>query len=248
MSTSYQQSSVHSLRSSKAGATERAVSVTSGALLMLPIFSKRSALRWTAAAAGGALIYCGMSGTRAATHWTPSHNGVVAKQRFRRSLTINKSAEELFKLWRNTDVLTRVMQPFGELTTIGPDHLRWCLNLRFAPQIEIEALLAEERPNELVHWRTTPISAFQIDEYMRFKPAPNGLGTEATLEYEIDFSHLPAGEMLRSISSFFERGARTAAEKILRNFKSYAETGEVPTLDRNPSARVHKGYRRGDLV
>lgn len=248
MSTSFQQSSIHSPSAPRASATERAFSVTSGALLMLPIFGKRSTLRWTAAAAGGALIYCGMSGTRATSRLTAAKNGASSKQYIKRSITIDKSAGELFTLWRNTDVLTRVIQPFGELTAIGPDHLRWCLDLGFGPKIEFEALVTDERPNELVHWRTTPASMFQVDEYMRFRPAPNGLGTEATLEYEVDFSRVPAGEILHAISSFFERAPRTVAEKILRNFKSYAETGEIPTLDRNPSARNHKGYRKGDLV
>lgn len=83
---------------------------------------------------------------------------------------------------------------------------------------------------------------------MRFRPAPNGIGTEATLSYDINFSNVPAGPMLRSITSFFERAPSSAIRKILYNFKSFAEAGEIPTLTRNPSARAAKTNGKGDLV
>lgn len=224
---------------------ERVLNLTSGALLMLPVLGKRSALRWTAAAAGGALIYCGISGTRSASRLMAPGASATSKQRFRQSITIGRSPSELFALWRNPDTLERIRLPFEQLTVLGSDHVRWRMNLP-AGSMEIEALLVEERPGELVHWRSTSSGPLQVDERMRFKPAPQDLGTEATLDYEVDFSRMPAGELLRSIASYFQRVPRSALKKVLDNFKSLAETGEVPTLERNPSARAANGHGKAN--
>lgn len=226
---------------------ERVLNLTSGALLMLPVLGKRSTLRWTAAAAGGALIYCGLSGTRSASRlMAPAANG-NSKQRIRQSVTIGRSAGDVYNLWRNPDTLEKVKLPFQELKILGSDHLRWTMKLP-AGSMEIEALLVEERPGELVHWRSTSSAPIQVNERMRFKPAPQDRGTEATLDYELDFSRMPAGELLRSAASFFHKVPQSAVKKVLENFKSLAETGEVPTLKRNPSARAANGHAKGDWI
>lgn len=253
MQTLSEQSTSGSQSHDTAEPAERVLNLTSGALLMLPVLGKRSALRWTAAAAGGALIYCGISGTRSASRLMPPGATATSKQRIRQSVTIGRSASELFALWRNTDTLEKIRLPFEQLTVLGSDHVRWKMNLPVG-SIEIEALLVEERPGELVHWRSTSSGPFQVDERMRFKPAPQDLGTEATLDYEVDFSRMPAGELLRSVSSVFQRAPRSAVKKVLENFKSLAETGEVPTLERNPSARAANGngkangHGKGDWI
>jgi uncharacterized membrane protein len=246
MQTLVEQFSIEPYSHSKAAPAERAISVTSGALLLLPVVGKRSALRWTAAAAGGALIYYGLSGAHVASHLVPV-NPAAAKHTTRQSITIAKPAAELFTMWRNPDVLARVKPRFTELTAFGPDHLRWTINLPVG-SLEIEAILVEERPAELVHWRSTSASTLQVDERMRFRPAPRQMGTEATLEYQIDFSRVPAGRTLRAIADFFDRAPQVTLRKVLENFKSLAETGEIPTLERNPSARADKHDGKGDLI
>lgn len=55
-----------------------------------------------------------------------------------------------------------------------------------------------------------------------FRPAPQELGTEVTLALRLDGPDLAAG---------------ATAHKALRRAKALAETGEVPTLAHNPSAR-----------
>jgi hypothetical protein len=66
---------------------------------------------------------------------------------------------------------------------------------------------------------------------VRFRPAPQGRGTEVLLRLDA-----PAGGTLGFVPS-------AVAGKALRNFKSLVETGEIPTLKRNPSGRG-----RGDTV
>jgi hypothetical protein len=61
----------------------------------------------------------------------------------------------------------------------------------------------------------------ELQGTLAFRPAPVGWGTVVTLK----------------IDGPDDKAGRVAADKLLRQLKSFAETGEVPTTDRNPSAR-----------
>lgn len=245
MSTLLHDSFDTSTAEQKAGPAERALSVVSGSLLLLPLAGKRSAWRWTAAAAGGALIFTGLSGTRTASRLVS--NKLPTVERLRQSITIGKDAQELHRLWRDPDAMTRIIHPLGEVTPFGSEHVRWCIRFPFG-KLESEAVLAEDIPGKVVHWKSGPGSRVQIDEYMHFSAAPHGLGTVASLEYEIDFSPIPAGEAVRYLTTLVEQAPRSAIRKVLHNYKSLAETGEIPTLERNPSARSGRNGHKGDLV
>jgi len=224
---------------------ERVACVVTGTVLLLPLLHRRSLWRYGAAATGSALIYNGISG-RVNTTGHLASKGESAPQRVHQSITIGRSAEELSSMWRSPDVIARVMQPFGEVEILGTDHLRWTLSF-LDKKIAVECILADERPGELVHWKSLPTTGFRFDEYMCLKPAPQERGTEVTLAYEVDLSNIPTGATLRYLTVFFEGVAHTAIRKVLHNFKSLAETREIPTLERNPSAR-NNGKSNGDLI
>jgi uncharacterized membrane protein len=67
-----------------------------------------------------------------------------------------------------------------------------------------------------------------------FRAAPAGWGTEVALH--LDFG-VPGGALGRAVVDHLPMAPRLAAERALRRFKSLVETGEMPTLDRNVSAR-----------
>lgn len=237
----------------RSGSAERAITIASGALLLAPVLRKRSIISWTAAAAGGALIYDGVSGACAVSHKLGLSPDSPATQRVHQSITIGKDAAELYALWRNPDTFTRLMRPYADITATGENHLRWSIPLPIGPPISGDAVMVEEHPNEMVHWSTMPDDALQINEWFRLSPAPQNRGTEVTLEYLVDFSRVPGGRAIRAISSFFDKTPRIIIGKILHSFKALAETGEIPTLERNPSARSQNESQvnnrwRGDLV
>jgi uncharacterized membrane protein len=253
MPKSHSNGNGRSQTSQRSGATERAITIASGALLLAPVLRKRSIISWTAAAAGGALLYDGVSGTCAVSHKLGLSAGSPATQRIRQSITIGKDAAELYKLWRSPDTITRLVRPWADIDIAGENHIRWSISLPIGPAISGEALMVEERPNEMVHWATMPDDGLQINEWFHLNPAPQNRGSEVTLEYLVDFSRITGGRTIRAISSFFEKTPRMVIGKLLHNFKALAETGEIPTLERNPSARSQNESQvnnrwRGDLV
>lgn len=237
----------------RSSTAERAVEIASGALLLAPVLRKRSIISWTAAAAGGALIYDGVSGACAVSHKLGLSAGSPATQRIHQSITIGKDSAELYALWRNPDTMTRLMRPWADIDIAGENHIRWSVPLPVGPAISGEAIMVDDRPNEMVHWSTMPDDALQINEWFHLNPAPQNRGTEVTLEYLVDFSRLHGGRTIRSISSFFDKAPHMIIGKVLHNFKALAETGEIPTLERNSSARSQDESQvnnrwRGDLV
>lgn len=226
--------------------TERVISIGAGVLLILPVLKGRSTGRWLAAAAGGVLIYKGASNSLNVTDRFRTKAAASGPKSLRQSVTIGKDAETLSRLWRDPDALSRVMQPFGHVRPIETNRLSWTINLPTGP-LQAEAELVEERPGELVHWRSTPARLIRIDEFMRFRPAPQGQGTEATLEYHISTDPGLVGKSVRIAASLFDGLERGIIRKILHNLKSLAETGEIPTLERNPSGRANNN-RKGDLL
>lgn len=239
--------------SQRSGTAERAITIASGALLLAPVFRKRSIISWAAATAGGALIYDGVSGSCAVSHKLGLSPDSPRTQRLKHSITIGKDSTELYNLWRKPDTFTMLMRPFADVEPIGENHVKWSIAMPMGQKLRGEAIMVENRPGEMVHWSTLPDAGLRIDEWFRLKPAPQNRGTEVSLEYLVDFARVPGGGMLRAITSFFGKSPCMLLSKVLHNFKSLAETGEVPTLERNPSGRAQSealgnNQWRGDLL
>lgn len=232
------------------GVTERIGSAAAGALLLLPLLKTRSAWACTGAAAGALLLYRGVTGH------SPIYQALKVDRstpdepvRATASVTVGKSAQELYKLWQQPEVFAAVMRDFATLTPLDNDHARWTVHLPAGKTLAWETEVVEERRNELFAWQTVPGAAIPQSGKLHLRPAiPADRGTVTTLELAFDPSTLPGGTLLRGVSSAAETLARGAVSKMLRNFKALAESGEIPTLEGNPSGRGGSEGRKGDLL
>lgn len=206
----------HSSRSSGALAA-----ITSGASLIVPVLKRRSLWTWAAAITGGALAYAGIRAVRKSPV-RPAR----AVQFFQQCLNVDCDATELSAMWRNPQVLNRVMRPFGSVIAERPDRLRWTFDIPVHGTLSGDAFKVEERPGELVHWRTAPGSPIEVDEWLLLTPKKHG--TRVTLRYRVDSSRLPAGALLRALTSFLKGPSNKAIRMLLHNLKSIAEShGQV---------------------
>ena len=94
--------------------------------------------------------------------------------------------------------------------------------------------ITEERPGELIR-ASSDSGALVTECEIRFRAAPGGRGTIATLRVRFD----PPGGMLGDVAARFFDGVvpKELASKALHYFKSLVLTGEIPTTDRQPAAR-----------
>lgn len=155
-------------------------------------------------------------------------------------ITIGKPADELHRLWRDPQTHSRIMGDFAEVTSIGEDRQHWEVDVPLGRSVAWDAEVVEDRPGELLRWESLDGADLPNEGSVRFHPAPSDRGTKVSLQFRFD---PPGGALGTTAVERLDIVPSTLATRALRRFKSLAETGEIPTLEKNPSARG-----TGDLV
>ncbi|RKG81888.1 SRPBCC family protein [Corallococcus exercitus] len=228
------------------GRWSRAASTVVAGTLMSLGLRRRSLGGTVMALASGALLYQGLHSRKRA----PSTGGRTALRRVstgaearreplvevERTITVGRPAEELYRLWSEPSTLSRLMAHFADVTsTRGGDGRHWQIHGPMGRELSWDSRIVEDRPPELHRWESTEDSPVKVQGQVRFKPAPADFGTEVTLH--LAFSP-PGGALGEALAKRMRGIPAMQVMKSLRRFKSLAETGEIPTLDHNPSARV----------
>jgi uncharacterized membrane protein len=144
-----------------------------------------------------------------------------------RAITVSRPAGELHRLAAAPDTLPRILQPYLD-ASVSEDgrlvhlHAPGALRRTLAWQAQV----VDDVPGVRRRWRATDGGA-PVEVAVSFRPAPGSWGTEVHLDLELGAHRLP-----------FTTLPRLALEKVLRNFKALAETGEIPTTRQQPAARA----------
>jgi uncharacterized membrane protein len=152
------------------------------------------------------------------------------------TLTIGASAEELFRFYREPTNFQRVLRNLGEIQPQGDGAAHWKVPGPDGHDLEWDAQLTEERPGELLRWTPTARSGTSAQLEVRLRPAPVAQGTAVTMRLEVE---PPSGAPAPAVGA----AAGALVIKALYRTKALIETGEVPTLEKNPSARPGEGDR-----
>jgi uncharacterized membrane protein len=225
------------------GALERAISAAVGVPLVA-IGLKRGTFGGLAAALfGGALVY------RAVTAYSPLydaleldsaheghaithlHKGVKVQKTF----TVNRSPAECYRFWRDFQNLPRFMTHLKSVSVVDETRSRWEVKAPLGGTIAWEAEIINERPGELIAWKSVGDSDIYTAGSVRFRPAPGGRGTELTVELNYE---PPGGRVGRTIAWLLGEEPEHQVREDLRHFKQVMEAGEIPTVEGQPSCRV----------
>ena len=159
-----------------------------------------------------------------------------------RTVTVGGSAADLSAYWRDPELLTQIVGGAVDVTSAGEGRTHWTAATPLGLNLEWDAELVEDSPGEVLRWESTAGLALFEEGSVRFRPAPADRGTEVTLALRFD---PPGGALGRGALELLRASSAldAMANKALYRFKSLAETGEIPTLEGNPSGRG-----RGDVV
>lgn len=221
------------------GTLERVGSATIGALLMMNGLKRRSLGGTALALTGGGLLYRGFSGHShvydSLGMSTATGDKLTGAFQVQQSITIGKTPEELYRAWRQPENLAKIMEHFAEVAAVSEDRAHWAMTIPGGKKIEWEAQIVEDRPGEFLRWQSNIGAKWPNEESVRFHPGPSDWGTVVTLSFRFD---PPAGDLGKALLKRFHFVPRTLAHKALQRFKSLMETGEIPTLRNNPTART----------
>lgn len=145
--------------------------------------------------------------------------GAVSGYGHPQSVTIGRPREDVERLWRDPHQLSRV---FGEVASVRSEdghRFEWQLGPHGSETATWTTTLSEG-PGTL---RFTGTESAGAALQLNFRDAPRGLGTEVTLS------------VLAPISDVL---TDTAAFAVLYRARALLQTGEIPTLAGNPSARA----------
>src|SRR5690606_41716145 len=113
------------------------------------------------------------------------------------------------------------------------------LNVLDNMEMEWEAQITVDRPNEMIAWETMPDADLQHKGYVKFIPTARGTEVSVSMDYD------PPGTMLEKLMGGAVRfiAAQQIKEEI-RNFKRIMEAGEIPTTKGQPAARREAWQQR----
>jgi uncharacterized membrane protein len=168
-------------------------------------------------------------------------NGVGTRARARRqgirvhkAITIGRTPEEVYRFWRRLENLPRFMSHLEAVRELDERRSYWKVRAPLGATVEWTAEVVEDRPNELISWRSVKGSQVPNSGTVRFVPAPGDRGTEVHLDLRYD---APAGAVGATIARLFGREPSQQVDGDLRRFKQVLETGEVVHSD----ASIHRG-------
>jgi len=146
----------------------------------------------------------------------------------RASVIINRSPEEVYRFWREFENLPRFMYHLESVRVIDQNRSHWVAKAPLGMTVEWDAEITEERPNELIAWRSLPNSDVDNSGMVRFEPAPSGRGTlvRAVIRYSP-----PGGALGAGLAKLLGEEPGQQAQDDLRRFKQIMEVGEVVQSD-----------------
>jgi hypothetical protein len=130
-------------------------------------------------------------------------------------VTVRCTVVEAEELWRDARRMSIVLGELGDVEHRDPDVYRWTLHV--GPASTTWESRVHGEPGGL---RFVGKDGNEI--VVAFRPAPNHLGTELGLK-----TKTPAPDLLSGAMAF----------KVLYRCRALLQTGEVPTIRSNPSAR-----------
>jgi len=140
------------------------------------------------------------------------------------SITVNRPKEEVYRFWRNFENLPRFMRHLESAQATEGKRSHWVAKAPAGMKVEWDAEIVEDKPNELIAWRSLKGSDVDNSGYVYFRSAPAGRGTEIHAQVEYN---PPGGALGAAIASFFGEEPGEQIKGDLYRFKQVMETGEV---------------------
>lgn len=219
------------------GDTERLISGIAGGALAAFGLARRSIGGAFLAAGGAALLLRGLTGhcniyrAFGINRAKKTTNSIVSVPhgegiKIEKSITINRSPEELYTFWRNLKNLPDFMKHLESVTMLDDKRSHWVAKAPAGTTVEWDAVIHNEIPNQLIAWRSVEVSDVNHAGSVEFKPAPEGQGTE--VKVVLNYAP-PAGKLGALVAKMFGEEPSQQIEEDLKRFKQLMESGEIPT-------------------
>ncbi|MGI8495920.1 MAG: SRPBCC family protein [Pyrinomonadaceae bacterium] len=218
------------------GKNERILSAVGGGALAFYGFKRGGWSGILAAIAGGSLIKRGVTGyceiyDALGTGSAEEHNKNVSVEggagvKVEESVIVNKSAEEIYRFWRNFENLPRVMSHLESVTADDDGRKsHWIAKAPLGQTVEWDAEIINDHPNEMIAWRSLENSQVANAGSVHFRETGNGTEVRVVLKYDP-----PGGKIGAAVAKLFGEEPEQQITEDLRRFKSLMESNGNSTV------------------
>ena len=228
------------------GDTERLISAVGGGLLTAYGINRGDTFGVLLSVLGGGLLLRGATGhcqvydaMGVNSNESERKSGTYSKGRsgkihVNKSITINKSASELYSFWRDFENLPQFMNHLESVKTTGEKTSHWVAKAPLGSTVEWDAEITSEHENERIGWKSTEGSEIPNSGVVEFLPtSTRGTEVKVTLTYEP-----PAGYLGSLVAQLFGEEPNQQVAEDLRRFKSLMEAGMIMKVEGQPSGRA----------
>ncbi|MGH9338520.1 MAG: SRPBCC family protein [Acidobacteriota bacterium] len=214
---------------------ERWISIAAGGALIGYCLVRRSPRSIAAAVLGGGLVYRGITGRcllyKGAGVSTRSEDS--AELSVHQVITIDRPMEDIYAFWSDLQNLPYFLRHLESVRVDG-NRSHWILKIPLRFRVEWDSEIVEQRPPELMEWRSLPGAAIYNAGKVELKKGPDQRGTEVhmTITYRP-----PAGDRGSMLVGFFNTALALQIKEDLRRTKQWLEAGALATVEGQPSGR-----------
>lgn len=198
----------------------------------LDLYTAKSLSQQSSTGNGSTRNRKGGQGRDSAQRIVDSSSGIKVKS----AITVGRPVGEVYGFWRNFENLPRFMSHLESVQVLDGRRSHWTALGPAGIRLEWDAETVEDRPNELISWRSLPGGQVDTAGYVRFRPAPGNRGTEIVVEMRYD---PPGGVVGATIAKLFGESGQEVVTRDLLAFKNVLETGEVVYSDSSIYSRPH---------
>ena len=148
-------------------------------------------------------------------------------------VTINRPTHEVYDFYRRLDRLPQVMDHLASVEMIDDRHSTWTAKLPFGKTVQWNAEITEDRPGEVLAWKSSDDSQIQVKGRVTFTKTVGRDMTEVRVEIQLGgFGRPPSIRFARMF-------AKPQVKGDLQRLKQVMETGEVLYSDASAHRLPH---------
>jgi len=134
-------------------------------------------------------------------------------------VVVNRSAQELYRFWRNLENLPRFMHHLKSVRVLDDKHSHWVVRGPLGKEVQWEAEIVNDVPNERIGWQSLPDSHVRNAGSVQFIPS----GNNRTLVRVVLRYDPPAGKLGEVVSKLLGENPGHEVEEDLKRLQSELE-------------------------
>ncbi len=231
---------------------QRNMSLIGGAVLLAAALARRGLPGLGLGAAGATLLYQGSTGMSPINRLLGKNQAVHDKRaaisvphqqgkHINDSITINKSAEELYRFWRDFSNLPQILPMLQSVEVTDDTHSHWTVDGPGGMKAEWDTEIINDEPYTVIGWRSLKNPYVDHAGAVRFRMAPVGQGTEVSIQLE----YMPVGGAVSmALIQLLGKSPEYQIAVSLYRLKQLMELGEITSVEGQPSGRAKSQDQR----